>query len=171
MKKSKVFISIIVFIIILTSINYITNKTEHNIAYNDHTPRMIKVSPKEVINRIKKRKKGVYYLGFPECPWCIELLPELDHCLKDAGDKSYVLNVHDKSFNSTLRSQLTVFYKKYVHEKEIYVPLVVAINSKHEVRVHLDTVNGHNAKVSRMTNSQREELKHILDQMICFARN
>ena len=40
MKKSKVFISITVFIIILTSINYITNKTEHNIAYNDHTPRM-----------------------------------------------------------------------------------------------------------------------------------
>lgn len=170
MKKSKVIISIVVFILTLTLINIYVQKSESAIAYNDHTPRMIKTSPSDIMKRIREKKQGIYYFGFPECPWCIELLPVLDESLQNANEKAYVLNTHDKTFTQPLRNELTAFYKQYVHQKRIYVPLVVSINDKHEIKVHLDTVKGHNAKVSRMTKSQRKELRHILDQMVNFKK-
>ena len=171
MKKSKIIIGIIVFLLTLTLINLYVQKKHGVIAYNDHTPRMIKTSPSDFMKRFREKKQGIYYFGFPECPWCIELLPVLDESLQNANEKAYVLNTHNQAFNQSLRQELTVFYKRHVHQKRVYVPLVVSINAKKDIKVHLDTVKGHNAKVSRMTKAQRKELRHILDQMISFKKS
>ncbi|KRN50733.1 hypothetical protein IV49_GL001818 [Kandleria vitulina DSM 20405] len=97
MKKSKVIIGIVVFILTLTLINSYVQKSENAIAYNDHTPRMIKTSPSDIMKRIREKKQGIYYFGFPECPWCIELLPTqfVLKCNHNSGCGMYICK--DKS--------------------------------------------------------------------------
>ncbi|MDE1809283.1 hypothetical protein CS331_021470 [Klebsiella pneumoniae subsp. pneumoniae] len=38
------------------------------------------------------RQQGIYYFGFPTCPWCLELLPILDKELEKESMNAYAVN-------------------------------------------------------------------------------
>ena len=76
---------IILFVIIFGGSYIVTNKLNGTSAYVDETAQLVKDNQDDVVSRLEAKEQGMYYFGFPTCPWCVELLPVLDK-----EDKLYV---------------------------------------------------------------------------------
>lgn len=69
---------IILFVIIFGGSYIVTNKLNGTSAYVDETAQLVKDNQDDVVSRLEAKEQGMYYFGFPTCPWCVELLPVLD---------------------------------------------------------------------------------------------
>ncbi|HEM5351206.1 TPA: transporter accessory protein, partial [Streptococcus suis] len=137
--------------------------------YDKASPEFIQVDTSTTIENIKSNKAGLYYFGFESCPWCQDLLPQLQEELHNSSNKAYLVNTKSKAFTSEAKKIVTSIYKEHLGGDKLYVPFLVAINSKGQVRVHMGTVKGHDASSEEMTPEQLKELKNILGSLNKFS--
>ncbi|KJY62688.1 hypothetical protein [Lactobacillus apis] len=134
--------------------------------YNDKTSQFIHRNPTVTINKLEKREKGIYYFGFPTCPWCQELLPVFDSSLKTNKLKSFVVNTRGSNYSSKENIKLETFFIHHISEKKrLTVPLIIMIKNKKDIRTHIGTVPGHNAEFTKMNLSQKKKLLAELNDM------
>ena len=90
----------------------------------------------EEIIKILENGTGVVYLGFPECPWCMEYVKHLNESAKENNvSKIYYKNILNERKENTQEYQKMVEllkdYLQYDEEgnKRIYVPAVIVVNN------------------------------------------
>ena len=90
----------------------------------------------EEIIKILENGTGVVYLGFPECPWCMEYVKHLNESAKENNvSKIYYKNILNERKENTKEYQKMVElindYLQYDEEgnKRIYVPAVIVVNN------------------------------------------
>lgn len=150
----------------------------------------ISYSSYEEIFDILDKGTGVIYLGFPECPWCRNLVPVLvDSALEEKVSPIYYLNI--KSDRNTLsltkkgkiktEKEGTENYLKLVDILKDYLPVYDGLNDDSIKRIYLPTVifvkdgkvldleetlESYSKRVDgnpylEMTDSEKEELSNI----------
>lgn len=138
---------------------------EKNQIYNDQTAQFVHESPTDVLGNLENEKPGIYYFGFPTCPWCLELLPVLDSVLAEQHVTAYAVNIRSDGYTSMEKEKLTSFFKKHTQQQEIAVPFVVAINKEGQVNTHIGTVPEHDATKQKMSEEQVVTLRSELTKM------
>ncbi|MER0123657.1 transporter accessory protein [Streptococcus sp. ZJ93] len=134
--------------------------------YNENAIEFIHQSANTIISKIQQKEAGIYYFGFASCPWCQELLPLLIEELNAEDAQAYLINTKSSEFTEQNRQELTDIYLTYLQGDRLYVPFLVSINSKGDVRTHMGTVSGHNAKNKALSEEQKEELRKLLVDFI-----
>lgn len=146
----------------------------------------IKYATASEIIDIIKNKTGVIYLGYPECPWCRNMVPVLIKAAKQTKiDNIYYLNVHDirdkKSLNEDgeiiIEKKGTEGYKKILESlgdkasiyeglndesvKRIYVPLVIFVKDGEIITMHEGTVDSQKDPYVKLSKTEEKELLNI----------
>lgn len=137
--------------------------------YSDNTAQFIHKNPSDTLTSMTQKKPGIYYYGFPTCPWCLELLPVFDNVLRQQGKKAYVVNTHSEIYTSADNILLENFFVNHTNQKRLTVPFIVIIKNDKKVTTHIGTVSGHNASESRMNNQQNKNLTEKLDKLVRAA--
>ena len=60
---------------------YFSNSVTQANTYNDRLPVFVHEDSEQIIHKLVRKKEGIYYFGFPTCPWCVELLPVFNEVL------------------------------------------------------------------------------------------
>ncbi|MFV0556511.1 MAG: transporter [Lactovum sp.] len=168
MKKNKVTILFILLFISSLFVTFIfTQNQSDNLEKNQLQFRKEKANL--VLDKLSKKEAGIYYFGFPECPWCQELQPMLEELLEFSQKEAYYIDIHDENFTKSDRAKLEKFYEESTGEKGLAVPFLVAINSFKDVETNVGTVEGHDASQEKMTENQDEKLLQKISDMIVFA--
>ena len=144
----------------------------------------------EIID-ILKNKTGVIYFGFPECPWCRNMVPILSDAAKELGiNKIYYFNALDmrdkKSLDEdgkiVIEKEGTEEYKKLVEImydylsvyeglndesiKRLYFPTVVFVKDGKIIGSHIGTLESQTDPYKELTKDQKSELKEIYTDYI-----
>jgi len=139
---------------------------------------------------------GVIYLGYPECPWCRNLVPELIASAKKVSvSKIYYINMHDERNSLKLNDEGEIVtekegtegYNKLVEKlndvlpvyeglnddsiKRIYVPLVIFVKDGKVIGTHLSTLDSQEDPFTELTDDQKKELKSILTEKLLEVTN
>lgn len=135
---------------------------------------------------------GVIYLGYPECPWCRNLVPTLIESAKKVNiDKIYYMNMHDERNKLVLNDDGEIEteqkgsegYNTLVEKikdvlpvyeglnddsiKRIYVPFVIFVKDGEITDTHMGTLDSQENPYEELTSEQKTELKNILvDKMM-----
>lgn len=149
-------------------------------------PKNIEYIDSEKALDIIENGTGVIYFGFPECPWCRNLVPVLLDASTEAGiDKIYYLNNKDERDTKKLENKKIVTEKEGTKEyyklvealddvlweyenlndssiKRIYYPMVLFIKDGKIVDCHIDTVSSQKDPYVKLDKKQYEELYNIL---------
>ncbi len=137
--------------------------------------------------KILKNDTGVIYFGFPECPWCRNLVPVLLEAIKEAEYKNVyycnALNDRDKKHldadgkiivdqegSKEYQELLEYLYDKLsVYEglnddkiKRLYFPTVVFVKDGKVVDFHENTVDTQEDPYQALTEEQHNELLNTL---------
>lgn len=169
-KNKKIIYSILTafIIMLLLYIGYAITKNNGGGTgkYNDCTSQFIHEDTSKIMKKLESKKRGIYYFGFPTCPWCQELLPVLDSSLKKNKLKAYVVNTRGNNYTSSDNIKLETFFIHYISKrKRLTVPLIIIIKNKGSIRAHIATVPGHNAEVKKMNNFQKKKLLNDLNDI------
>ena len=138
------------------------------------------------LNDFLKEGTGIIYFGFPECPWCRNLVPTLLDALKEKDiNDVYYMNVKDlrdekKLSNGKIvtKNEGTDSYKTILDKlgsylpayeglndetvKRLYVPAVFFIRNGEVIATHFNTVDSQTNPMIPLTETQYDELKNIL---------
>ncbi|MBP3765684.1 MAG: hypothetical protein J6G98_00690 [Bacilli bacterium] len=131
-------------------------------------------------------KTGVIYFGFPECPWCRNMVSVLSDAAKEMGiDKIYYFNALDirdkKSLDEngkiiTEKEGTDEYYnlvdklKDYLTPyeglndesiKRLYFPTVVFVKDGNIIGTHIGTLDSQENPYVVLNDSEKEELKSI----------
>lgn len=154
-----VFFSILIVVyLIVVKINFQKNN------YDTFTNSTGKDSA-SVMKKINNLDNGIYYFGYPDCPWCKELVPVLNGLLEKNNLKANFVNIHEASFNEKYKEILLHFYLQHTSQKKVIVPLVVTITNK-KIATHIGTVKNHDANKRKMTHQQVSDLRKKLMEML-----
>ncbi|MEQ9763292.1 hypothetical protein ABPS01_01210 [Streptococcus sp. ZJ151] len=144
---------------------------KESLDYDTSTESLITANGSETLSKMTSGQAGIYYYGFPECPWCQELVPVLERVLKEEEKTAFAVDIHDKQYSQTDSQTLKSFYQAQVKQENVSVPFLVAISEAGEVRTHVGTVDGHNAKTAKMTKEQQEELAKTLRELVILGQS
>lgn len=160
-----------------TNIKIIENS---NVEYKEAT---------EIIEIIKTGT-GVIYFGFPECPWCRNLVPILVNKLSEYNVPFYYYNAYDirdtkhldENGNVVTDKQGTIEYYEIVNLlsdflgeysglndntiKRLYFPTVVFVKEGKVLDIHIGTLDNQSNPNVDLTEEQILELGSILEQKI-----
>ena len=139
----------------------------------------------EVIDLIKKGT-GVIYFGFPECPWCRNMVPVLADAAKEMGiDKIYYFNALDiRDIKSLDKDGKVITEKEGTNEyyklisllgdsigtyaglndesiKRLYFPTVVFVKDGKILSSHIGTLDSQVDPYKVLNNKEKNELKEI----------
>lgn len=140
---------------------------------------------------------GVIYLGYPECPWCRNLVPTLIESAKKVNiDKIYYMNMHDERNKLVLNDDGEIEteqkgsegYNTLVEKikdvlpvyeglnddsiKRIYVPFVIFVKDGEITDTHMGTLDSQENPYEELTSEQKTELKNILvDKMMKISNS
>ncbi len=142
------------------------------------------VSAKESVN-ILERKTGVLYFGFPQCPWCRNIVEVLLEAAKETELENIyyynALEIRDEKYLQdgkiiTSKEGTKQYYKilellgdkANVYEglgdtsiKRLYFPTVVFVKDGKIVDIHVSTVDSQEDPYKKLNKKQKEELKNI----------
>lgn len=216
MKEKKINIIIIVLLIIISIISFITikknrvtndekkfkkeyerfngrtglstNKKYLNITIPNKNG-VIYINDKELIKLLSKGT-GIIYFGFPECPWCRNMIVPLLETTKTKNEPVYYYNAYPirdyKELNEegkiiTKEQGSKTYYKilellgshadKYKElnnekEKRLYFPTVVFVKDGKIVGKHTSTVKSQKNPYNKLSRKQIKELKNIYEKNI-----
>lgn len=122
----------------------------------------IKYATIEEVIDILQNKTGVIYFGFPNCPWCRNILPVL---LETVDDTIYYYNPKQIRDNNSSEYQiLKDILNDYLTEdeegnKKLYVPDVYFVKEGKIVGNHLGSVDSQKDPYQPLTEEQRQEIK------------
>lgn len=144
----------------------------------------------EEVIEILEKGTGVIYFGFPECPWCRNLLPVLIDTLSNYGVPFYYYNgldIRDKKHldeegNIVVDKEGTAEYYKIVQLlskhlgsydglndesiKRLYFPTVVFVKDGNIISVHIGTVESQKDPYIGLNEEQILELSSTLEKGI-----
>ena len=202
MKKfAKIFSIFIILTIFLTGCDISSNltdaskfKQEYEKLNSDSKLPKVSIDEDNVIKYIKfedvrmilEGGTGVIYFGFPECPWCRNMVPVLLEAADITGlDKIYyynALDIRDKKSldengNIVTEKEGTDEYKYIISElynylgeykglndstiKRLYFPTVVFVYEGEVVDIHIGTLESQTDPYITLTDDQVNELKNI----------
>lgn len=142
-------------------------------------------SADEIID-ILKGGTGVIYFGFPECPWCRNLVPVLVDTLSEYTVPFYYFNAYDirdskhldENGNIVTDKEGTKEYyeivdilKDYLGEysglndssiKRLYFPTLVFVKDGKILYVHTGTLDSQKNPYIELTDNQKNELSNII---------
>lgn len=144
------------------------------------------VTESEVIKQLQKGTSIIYF-GFPECPWCRNLIPVLIDVAKDYGTSISYFNAlpirdvkHLEKDKIVTDQEGTKGYYKIVdllknelgeYEglndssiKRLYFPTVVFVKNGKVIGVHTGTVSSQKDPYKALTGKQRKELVKELEK-------
>ncbi len=161
-----------------------TDKTYTSMDLSENNP-MYYATYEEVYDVLENT--GVIYLGYPECPWCRNLVPTLiDAAKKVSINKIYYINMYeernklslDENGNIITEKEGTEGYRNLVEKlkdvlpvyeglndesiKRIYVPLVIFVKDGEIIATHSGTVSSQEDPYIPLTEEQQKELKTTL---------
>lgn len=113
---------------------------------------------------------GIFYFGYPACPWCEEAVVEMNDAAKSLNLEIY--NVNKKSdFNvihPEMEEEIALYLNSYIELQEdedgnphLYVPEVVIVKDGKVIDHHRGTLEAHDAHERTMNESEKEELEEI----------
>lgn len=105
------------------------------------TQHYIQQNEPDVFEKLAKRKAGIYFFYFPECPWCKEILPVLK---KEALAKKVsvnLINIHATSYSDADKQQLKKIIKTTGNGDEIIVPFIVTIDPQQNIRGQIGLIS------------------------------
>jgi len=114
-----------------------------------------------------ENKTGVIYFGFPNCPWCRNIIPSLLDVSKEEGYTLYYFNPKDvrgtenKEFKELMNILDPYLTSDSEGVKTLYVPDVYFVKDGQIVGNHLGSVSTQTNPYETLTNEQKEELKQI----------
>lgn len=150
------------------STNSCTLDNDANSVQSTHP--FISITMQKAIQLFKEKKKGVIYFGYPDCPWCQEAQPILEDVSKEFPIDVYYVRTRDnnkeKLYTEDEKKAIIPYLKNYLKEDDqgilqLYVPLVISIKDGEILQGHLGTVEDHDAHESKLTESQKKEVKDI----------
>lgn len=133
----------------------------------------------EAINLFKNGGNGLLYFGFPDCPWCKEVVPLLQAEAKKQGVPVHYIRTRDDDrqllYTEKQREEIAPYLKEFVTRGDdgklkLYVPLVVTVRNGEMVDGHQSTVDGHNAKERPMTTQEKEQVEEIMAKLVNEAK-
>lgn len=142
--------------------------------FTDKSNQFVKSNMKEMLTMFKEKKSGVVYLGYPDCPWCIEALPVMNEIAKAEETKISYVQTRDSEkkllYSEEEKKELIPYVEQYLNKDEdgayqLYVPFMVVIKDGKAVAGHIGTVDGHDAHERKMTKEESEDLKKIYQEM------
>lgn len=167
--KKLVIMMLLAFTLIGCSSSQPTNKADmsdyKDIVGNDI--RFVQDDFETMVTNMANKKEGIYFVGFSSCPWCMEFVPVLNEVLVEKDATAYYIDVRSEKFTDNIIDKLTEFDNTLGSQASGgSVPFLVIIDGNGKITTHLGTVSGHNAKVAKMTDAQRESLVSILSSII-----
>ncbi len=145
-------------------------------------------SANEIID-ILKNGTGVIYFGFPECPWCRNLVPLLVEAIQEYNVSFYYYNAReirdtkhmDEDGQVVIDKEGTAEYYEilsllgnYASEysgitdssKRLYFPTVVFVRNGQIIDVHEGTLDDQEDPYTELTEEQKSKLLTILEKDI-----
>lgn len=196
MKKYVKYILIFIFICLVIGIIVYINisKPFYKLYDVDKNHVFEKISAKSAVNLIKN-ETGIIYLGYPDCPWCQDLVPLVNEIAKEnLVEKVYYIDdfyymrpdKNDKPKKQNEYNELVkllgseiVELKSSENEYDIIrVPVVLFIKNGKIVDYHKGTYDGHEIKTKKdkngktiyyledLTNMQKQNIKNTLEEKI-----
>ena len=124
----------------------------------------------EIVQDLEDKVPGVYYIGYPECPWCMYLVPHLNDALKEHDLTAMYLNPQEPEFknNVALAERFNAFRLSFPDgvANEGSVPFVIVIAKDGSVQGHSGTAPSHDARTNDMTDMEIEYLQARLDRLL-----
>lgn len=148
----------------------------------------IKYASGKKIIEVLTEGTGVIYFGFPECPWCRNMIVPFLEVMNEEDENVYYYNAYsirdDKGFDKegnlvTYKEGTETYYKilellgdkASTYEglndesiKRLYFPTVVFIKNGEIVDIHVSTVDSQEDPYKKLNNKQIEQLKSIYRQ-------
>lgn len=169
------------------SLNSKTNSQDKQyLSINISDDNVIKYASFEEIKEVLTKKSGVIYFGFPECPWCRNIIEPLFESAKEEGiEKIYYFNAHDIRDKKHLDDdgniivddegtseyhELIKIMKDYLTPyeglenndiKRLYFPTVVFVKDGKIKDIHIGTIDEQKDPYTPLSGKQKEQLKSI----------
>lgn len=141
--------------------------------------------------KILEKKTGIIYFGFPECPWCRNMIEPFLAAVKEENiEKVYYCNalsirdvkkLNDNGEVETVQEGDKNYYKilellgekadKYEglnddSIKRLYFPTVVFVKDGKIIDTHTSTIDSQENPYKKLTKKQQKELKNIYKEKI-----
>ena len=196
MKKYVKYILIFIFICLVIGIIVYINisKLFYKLYDVDKNHVFEKISAKSAVNLIKN-ETGIIYLGYPDCPWCQDLVPLVNEIAKEnLVEKVYYIDdfyymrpdKNDKPKKQNEYNELVKLLGSEIVELKssgneydiIRVPIVLFVKNGKIVDYHKGTYDGHEIKTKKdetgktiyyledLTYTQKETIKNTLEEKI-----
>lgn len=145
------------------------------------------LTTKQIVDGINNKESFAVYFYFNDCPWCKELSSVLDEFLAKNVDYqllTYSVNTRpddikendirytkeDGTYNDDDFKTIYDLCSQLIEpDKEgtriFYVPAIMFVRNGEIINLRVGTVDGHDAKVSQMTDDQKAELLRNLTEM------
>lgn len=134
-----------------------------------------KLTFEEAINFFRDKKTGILYFGFPDCPWCQQLLPVLEEAREETGQTIYYIQTRDENrerlYTEDQKEEIEPWIRNYMKNNEdgvltLYVPLVLNVQDGTVIAGHQGTEDGHDAHERQMTEEEKNLLKEQLLEVL-----
>jgi thiol-disulfide isomerase/thioredoxin len=139
---------------------------------------------------------GVIYFGFPECPWCRNLVPVLNNSIAStsiskvyyyniknirskitANDDGTLANESGTDFYYYLLNKLDAYLTEYkvknskgkeidTNEKRLYAPTIVFVKDGEVIGIHEGTIDAQTDPYNVLNDSEKEELASELQEYL-----
>lgn len=136
---------------------------------------MKRLSMQEAIAMVQEEQDSVIYFGYPDCPWCQEILPLLQEVATASQKDVYYVQTRDEAkellYTNEEKEQFIPYLRAYMKQDDegvyqLYVPLVIRIQDGKVSGGHLGSVDGHDAHERKMTDREKEEVKSIYQELL-----
>ncbi len=178
--KKKLWIGLIIFIfLILCGVIYVYSqdnfrfKIEYEVynyfAFDNGKKIVAKIPKKNTVKYLDEKdfekaiteKTGIFYLGYPTCPWCRNITPILVETAKEEKMDIYYLNVHDVDTENIQKILEDYLEEDEDGNKHVYVPDVYFVKEGKILSHHLGAVESYKNAFLGMNEEQKSELKNI----------
>lgn len=133
------------------------------------------MSFEEAIAFFEDKQSGLLYFGFPNCPWCQEVIPIVHELASQADVPVHYIQTRDEKgirlYTDSQRDDMAPYLNGFIRnnakgEPTLYVPLVLAIENGQVIKGHQGSVSGHNAHEEELTSTQKQELQEDLKELV-----
>lgn len=149
-------------------------RNEAKILSKDFEP----MSFEEAIAFFEDKQSGLLYFGFPNCPWCQEVVPVLHELASQAHVPVHYIQTRDdegiRLYTDSQRDDIAPYLNDFIRnnakgEPTLYVPLVLAVEDGQVIQGHQGSISGHNAHEEELTSAQKQELQEDLKELVTLV--
>lgn len=130
---------------------------------------VIYLNEKETLDFLNN-ETGILYFGYNTCPWCRNVVSVLVETAQENNQKIYYVDSNKLDLKSINDELFTILDDYLMSDEEgnkvLALPDVYFVKEGKIIGHHIGTVDGYNNPYKKMTDSQKQELKNIYQQLI-----